>query len=67
MAARSCEVGAAQLGARFSKVAALMADAKPEVLAFAAFPRAHWQKIWSTNLLERVFGNLTGCCSVELL
>ena len=40
---------AAQLGARFPKVAALMADAKPEVLAFAAFPRAHWQKIWSTN------------------
>ena len=35
---------AAQLGARFPKVAALMADAKPEVLAFAAFPRAHWQK-----------------------
>ena len=45
---------AAQLGARFPKVAALMADAKPEVLAFAAFPRAHWQKIWSTNSLERI-------------
>ena len=45
---------AAQLGARFPKVAALMADAKPEVLAFAAFPRAHWQKIWSTNPLERI-------------
>ena len=45
---------AAQLGARFPKVAALMAAAKPEVLAFAAFPRAHWQKIWSTNPLERI-------------
>ena len=45
---------AAQLGARFPKVAALMADAKPEVLALAAFPRAHWQKIWSTNPLERI-------------
>ena len=43
-----------QLGARFPKVAALMADAKPEVGAFAAFPRAHWQKIWSTNPLERI-------------
>ena len=43
---------AAQLGARFPKVAALMADAKPEVLAFAAFPRQHWQKIWSTNPLD---------------
>ena len=31
-----------------------MADAKPEVLAFRAFPRAHWQKIWSTNPLERI-------------
>ena len=45
---------AAQLGARFPKVAALMAHAKPEVGAFAVFPRAHWQKIWSTNPLERI-------------
>jgi len=28
--------------------------AKAEVLAFTAFPKAHWQKIWSTNPLERV-------------
>ena len=34
--------------------ARLMDDAKAEVLAFAAFPRAHWQKIWSTNPLERL-------------
>ena len=31
-----------------------MAGAKAEVLAFAAFPWAHWQKIWSTNPLERI-------------
>ena len=31
-----------------------MDDAKAEVLAFTAFPRAHWPKIWSTNPLERV-------------
>ena len=31
-----------------------MDDAKAEVLAFTAFPRAHWRKIWSTNPLERV-------------
>lgn len=31
-----------------------MAEAKTEVLAFTAFPRAHWQKIWSTNPPERV-------------
>jgi len=31
-----------------------MDNAKTEVLAFTAFPRAHWPKIWSTNPLERV-------------
>ena len=31
-----------------------MDEAKAEVIAFTAFPRAHWQKIWSTNPLERV-------------
>ena len=45
---------AAQLGARFPKVAALMAHAKPEAGAFAVFPRAHRQKIWSANPLERI-------------
>ena len=27
---------------------------KPRCLAFTAFPKAHWPKIWSTNPLERV-------------
>ncbi len=40
--------------ARFPKLGPLMDDAKTEVLAFTAFPRAHWRKIWSTNPLERV-------------
>jgi transposase-like protein len=31
-----------------------MDGAKTEVLAFTSFPRAHWQKIWSTNPLERI-------------
>jgi putative transposase len=31
-----------------------MDDAKAEVLAFAAFPRVHWVKIWSNNPLERI-------------
>ncbi len=43
-----------QLAASFPKAGPLMADAKAEVLAFGAFPRAHWQKIWSTNPLERI-------------
>jgi transposase-like protein len=37
------------LTASFPKVGAMMGDAKTDVLAFTAFPRAHWQKIWSSN------------------
>jgi putative transposase len=39
---------------RFSKLAALMDEAEEDVLAYAAFPKEHWQKIWSNNPLERV-------------
>ena len=42
------------LAASFPKVAAMMNEAKADVLAFAAFPRAHWQKIWSNNPIERL-------------
>ncbi len=31
-----------------------MDDAEVEVLAFTAFPKAHWQKISSTHPLERI-------------
>ena len=31
-----------------------MDTAKPDVLAFAAFPTDHWRKIWSNNPLERL-------------
>jgi putative transposase len=43
-----------EFAARFPKLGPLMDQAKAEVLAFTAFPRAHWRKIWSTNPLERV-------------
>jgi putative transposase len=43
-----------QLSAGFPKIGPLMDDAKAEVLAFTAYPRSHWPKIWSTNPLERV-------------
>ena len=43
-----------QLAAAFPKIGPLMDEAKPEVLAFTAFPRSHWPKVWSTNPLERV-------------
>ncbi|MFM9101645.1 MAG: IS256 family transposase [Cyanobium sp.] len=45
---------AASLVERFPKAAALMHEAKEDVLAFRHFPQLHWKKIWSTNLLERV-------------
>ena len=32
----------------------MLLDAKADVTAFAAFPFGHWEKIWSTNPLERV-------------
>ncbi|MCD2115146.1 transposase, partial [Rhodococcus rhodochrous] len=38
----------------FPKVAALMEAAKHDVLAFTAFPKAHWQKVWSNNPIERL-------------
>jgi putative transposase len=43
-----------QLTRAFPKIGPLMDEAKTEVLAFTAFPRAHWLKIWSANPLERV-------------
>ena len=45
---------AASLAERFPNAAALMYEAREDVLAFRHFPQAHWRKIWSTNLLERV-------------
>ncbi|MCK0093905.1 IS256 family transposase, partial [Rhodococcus sp. F64268] len=38
----------------FPKAAALMESAKYDVLAFTAFPKAHWQKVWSNNPIERL-------------
>ncbi len=32
----------------------MMREAKADVLAFSAFPKAHWQKIWSNNPIERL-------------
>lgn len=39
---------------RFPKLAELMDEAEEDVLAYAAFPAEHWQKIWSNNPLERL-------------
>jgi putative transposase len=48
------EAIAGMLGRQFPKVEAMLREAAPELLAFTAFPVAHWKKIWSTNPLERL-------------
>jgi hypothetical protein len=45
---------ARRLEPRFPQVAAMLTEAKADLLAFTAFPVSHWRKIWSTNPLERV-------------
>jgi transposase-like protein len=52
------------LAERFEKAAGLLVSAKEEVLAFSAFPRAHWRQIWSTNPLERLNRELKRRCRV---
>ena len=44
----------ATLNDRFPDVATMLTDAKEDLLAFSAFPEAHWRKVWSTNPLERL-------------
>jgi putative transposase len=38
--------------------AAMLRDAAEDLLAFCGFPAAHWRKIWSTNPLERINGEI---------
>lgn len=44
---------ATKLERMLPKVAAMMRDAKEDLLAFTGFPQAHWRQLWSTNPLER--------------
>ena len=46
------------LQAQFPVVASMLADATEDLLAFTGFPQAHWRKIWSTNPLERINGEI---------
>lgn len=45
---------AGKLGRQFPAVEAMLREAATDICAFAAFPTAHWKKVWSTNPLERV-------------
>ena len=46
------------LKGQFPDVAAMLADASEDLLAFTTFPQAHWRKLWSTNPLERLNGEI---------
>jgi putative transposase len=46
------------LEGRFPEVAGMLENASEDLLAFSSFPAAHWKKIWSTNPLERVNGEI---------
>ena len=48
------DVIAGMLGRQFPQVEAMLREAAEDLLAFTAFPTAHWKKIWSTNPLERL-------------
>jgi len=43
-----------ELEESFPQAAELLEDSGPEILAFADFPKEHWNKIWSNNPLERL-------------
>ena len=40
--------------ARFPAVVDMLTEAKEDILAFTAFPHAHWHQIWSNNPQERL-------------
>jgi len=46
------------LRAKLPKLAALLDEAEVDVLAFLNFPKEHWDKISSTNPIERVNGEI---------
>ncbi len=43
-----------QLTGRFPAAAELLAEAGPDILAFAALPKELWRQVWSNNPLERL-------------
>ena len=45
---------AARLEKAFPRAAALLRAAEDDVLAYMSFPREHWTRLYSTNVLERL-------------
>jgi putative transposase len=46
------------LRSQLPDVAMMLVDAAEDLLAFTHFPLAHWRKVWSTNPLERLNGEI---------
>ncbi len=46
------------------KLALMMDEAEADVLAYTSFPKDHWRKIYSTNGLERLNGEIKRCTEV---
>ena len=47
-----------QLRPKVSKLADLMDEAEEDVLAYTTFPKDHWTKVYSTNPIERLNGEI---------
>lgn len=47
-----------QMRPKLPKLASLMDDAEPDVLAYMAFPKEHRAKLYSTNPIERLNGEI---------
>ncbi len=43
-----------QLADKFPDAATMLADAAPDILAYTAYPREAWKRIWSNNPQERL-------------
>jgi putative transposase len=53
-AGRQLRYVAEKISTRWPKASHLLLNAEDDVLAFMAFPRVHWTRIYSTNVLERL-------------
>jgi len=53
-AGQQLAVVVASMQTRWSQAAQLLRDAEDDILAYMAFPKEHWTRIYSTNPLERL-------------